>query len=99
MKIYHVAALAALATPIVAQAGHPPAAHVPSPVARTQSPVMGTVVPGPIMGTVVNPGGSPGGRPPHWPSNGPGTFHGTIINPGSGAGEHPAPPSSESDGH
>jgi hypothetical protein len=107
MKVYHAVALATLATPLVAQAG--PMPRMPSPIARSVVPV-GPV--GPVMGTTVFPGGTPGGPPvtPIGPINGTiinpgsgglpiGPVHGTIINPGGGlpgTGNHHTPPSNDS---
>ena len=71
MKVYHAVAVAVLAVP----AGPLAVGSV-----AQADPIAPVVSPGPVMGTVVFPGGSPGG-PPHFPI---GPVHGTIINPGSG---------------
>jgi len=77
LKVYNVVALAALAVPAAALAGPAVAQAHPKPVPGTSSEVATPLptTPGPITGTVVNPGPLVGTMP----------IMGTVVSPGPDA--------------
>jgi len=95
MKVFQIAAVTLLTLPTVAQASSGPHhAKPPAPPTIAPGPINGTVInpgPGRINGTVINPGPINGTVINPGTVPGPGPINGTVINPGA-SHDHSPPP-------